>query len=122
ENYVHRIGRTGRIGKDGIAISFALPEQGGLLTDIEMMINRLIEADRIEGFEATAPRANRPAAEVKVVFSGLDSVKPPPKPDGQDDGWGSDDAPPAAPGGGGAAEPEKKKVFGRRTKKYSQRL
>ena len=26
ENYVHRIGRTGRIGKDGIAISFATPE------------------------------------------------------------------------------------------------
>ena len=119
ENYVHRIGRTGRIGKDGIAISFATPEQGSILTDIEMMINRLIEADRIEGFEATAPRANRPPAEVKVVFSGLDSVKPPPKPDGEDDGWGSDDAPPAAPGAGGDA---KKPVFGRRNKKYSQRL
>ena len=99
ENYVHRIGRTGRIGKDGIAISFAMPEQGGLLTEIEMMINRLIEADQIEGFESAAPRANRPPAEAKVVFSGLDSVKPPPKADGEeDDGWGSDDAP-AAPGG-----------------------
>jgi ATP-dependent RNA helicase DeaD len=118
ENYVHRIGRTGRIGKDGIAISFALPEQGALLTDIEMMINRLIEADSIEGFEATAPRASRPVAEVKVVFSGLDAVKPPPKPDGEDDGWGSDDAPPPAAGAG----EEKKTVFGRRTKKYSQRL
>src|SRR5262245_7735042 len=91
ENYVHRIGRTGRIGKDGIAISFATPEQGALLTDIEMMINRLIESDQIEGFEATTPRAARPVAEVKVVFSGLDSVKPPPKPDGEDDGWGADD-------------------------------
>ena len=49
ENYVHRIGRTGRIGRDGIAISFATPEQGGLLTDIEMMINRLIEQDEIPG-------------------------------------------------------------------------
>lgn len=120
ENYVHRIGRTGRIGKDGIAISFALPEQGGLLTDIEMMINRLIEPDRIEGFEATAPRAARPAAEVKVVFSGLESVTPPPKKDGEDDGWGSDDD--APPSGGAGPEGEKKGVFGRRTKKYSQRL
>jgi ATP-dependent RNA helicase DeaD len=118
ENYVHRIGRTGRIGKDGIAISFVLPEQGEQLTDIEMMINRLIEADAIEGFEATAPRTKRPAAEVKVVFSGLDAVKPPPKPDGEDDGWGSDDD---APKPGGAAD-EKKGVFGRRGKKYSQRL
>ncbi|HEY1188564.1 MAG TPA: DEAD/DEAH box helicase [Gemmata sp.] len=120
ENYVHRIGRTGRIGKDGIAISFALPEQGDHLTNIEMMINRLIEADQIEGFEAAAPRANRPPAEVKVVFSGLDAVKPAPKADGEDDGWGSDDD-------GGAAEPTgnpdpKKPLFGRRNKKYSQRL
>ncbi len=124
ENYVHRIGRTGRIGKDGIAISFALPEQGGLLTDIEMMINRLIEADQIEGFEAAAPRAKGPYREVKVVFSGLDAVKPPPKPDGQeDDGWGADAAPaaPTAPPIEGN-DPVKKPVFGRRNKKYSQRL
>jgi ATP-dependent RNA helicase DeaD len=119
ENYVHRIGRTGRIGKDGIAISFATPEQGGVLTDIEMMINRLIEADRIEGFESAAPRSTRPPAEVKVVFSGLESVTPPPKPDGEDDGWGAD-APPAA--GGATGEQERKTVFGRRTKRYSQRL
>ena len=123
ENYVHRIGRTGRIGKDGIAISFALPEQGEQLTNIEMMINRLIEADNIEGFESAAPRAKGPARDVKVIFTGLDSVKPPPKPDGEDDGWG-DDAPPANPdaGTGGAEEPTKKPVFGRRNKRYSQRL
>ena len=36
ENYVHRIGRTGRIGKDGVAISFVTPEQGQHLTDIEL--------------------------------------------------------------------------------------
>ena len=119
ENYVHRIGRTGRIGKDGIAISFALPEQGALLTDIEMMINRLIEADQIDGFESSAPRAARPAAEVKVVFSGLDSLKPPPKADGEeDDGWGSDDAPPQPTADGDAKKP----VFGKRSKRYSQRL
>jgi ATP-dependent RNA helicase DeaD len=118
ENYVHRIGRTGRIGKDGIAISFVTPEQGGLLTDIEMMINRLIEPDRIEGFEATAPRAARPAAEVKVIFTGLDSLPPVPKAEGDEEGegWGSDT--PTTP----QASPERKTVFGRRTKRYSQRL
>ena len=121
ENYVHRIGRTGRIGKDGIAISFALPEQGGLLTDIEMMINRLIEADKIDGFESAAPRAQGPYREAKVVFSGLDSVKPPPKPDGEEDsGWGSDDDKPKPTGEGDGGE--KKPVFGRRGKRYSQRL
>ena len=53
ENYVHRIGRTGRIGKDGIAISFVTPEQGGLLTDIEVMINRLIDRDDDAGRTGT---------------------------------------------------------------------
>jgi ATP-dependent RNA helicase DeaD len=56
ENYVHRIGRTGRIGKDGVAISLVTPEQGGLLTEIEKSINKLIDEQRIEGFEAYVPR------------------------------------------------------------------
>ncbi|WP_420841867.1 helicase-related protein [Fimbriiglobus ruber] len=92
ENYVHRIGRTGRIGKDGVAISFVTPEQGGHLTDIEMTINRLIDEDRIEGFDAYTPRKryDRPAGEAPAA-----------------------DEPPAAP---------KKAVFGKRVKKYSDRL
>lgn len=39
ELYVHRIGRTARAGRGGIAWAFVTPEQGGLLTDIEMLIN-----------------------------------------------------------------------------------
>jgi ATP-dependent RNA helicase DeaD len=56
ENYVHRIGRTGRMGKDGIAIAFVTPEQGKLLTGIEMYINMMIEQEKIEGFEFERPR------------------------------------------------------------------
>jgi ATP-dependent RNA helicase DeaD len=56
ENYVHRVGRTGRMGKDGVAISFVTPEQGGLLTEIEKSINKLIVEQRIEGFDAYTPR------------------------------------------------------------------
>ncbi|OGZ79515.1 MAG: hypothetical protein A2358_03580 [Candidatus Staskawiczbacteria bacterium RIFOXYB1_FULL_37_44] len=37
EDYVHRIGRTGRAGMSGKAISFAMPEQGHLVRDIEML-------------------------------------------------------------------------------------
>ena len=65
ENYVHRIGRTGRIGNDGVAIAFVTPEQGELLTAIETQINMLIPADRIEGFEAYKPRVKEPAAKPK---------------------------------------------------------
>jgi ATP-dependent RNA helicase DeaD len=43
ENYVHRIGRTGRLGADGIAIAFVTPEQGQHLTEIEAFINKVIQ-------------------------------------------------------------------------------
>jgi len=38
ENYVHRIGRTGRAGHEGRAISFATPEQGNDIRNIEKLI------------------------------------------------------------------------------------
>ncbi len=38
ENYVHRIGRTGRAGHDGRAISFATPDQGKDVRNIEKLI------------------------------------------------------------------------------------
>ena len=60
ESYVHRIGRTGRMGADGVAISFVTPEQGKVLTGIEALINRLIHEDHIEGFEAFTPRVRDP--------------------------------------------------------------
>ncbi len=56
ENYVHRIGRTGRMGSDGVSISFVTPEEGSILTAIENLINRLIVEDKIEGFQAFRPR------------------------------------------------------------------
>ena len=42
ENYVHRIGRTGRMGKDGVAYLFVCPDQGEPLTAIENLTNRVI--------------------------------------------------------------------------------
>jgi ATP-dependent RNA helicase DeaD len=57
ENYVHRIGRTGRMGADGVAIAFVTPEQGPELTEIEMCINHQIAQDHVPGFEAVTPRS-----------------------------------------------------------------
>jgi ATP-dependent RNA helicase DeaD len=59
ENYVHRIGRTGRMGADGVAIAFVTPEQGEQLTAIEAFINKQLEPDRIEGFVAFVPRSEQ---------------------------------------------------------------
>lgn len=46
EIYVHRIGRTARTGRKGVAWSFVTPDQGHLLTAIEKLINR--EVPRME--------------------------------------------------------------------------
>lgn len=53
DDYVHRVGRTGRMGREGVAYTFITPEEGPQLTRIEMRINRLLKRDEIEGFEAT---------------------------------------------------------------------
>lgn len=70
ENYVHRIGRTGRMGKDGVAISFVTPEEGKELTRIEDFINKVIAEDRIDGFEAYVKVEKNPdePREVKPIF------------------------------------------------------
>jgi superfamily II DNA/RNA helicase len=51
EDYVHRIGRTGRAGAKGVAISFAAPEDRGPLRDIERYTRQPIPAHVIAGFE-----------------------------------------------------------------------
>ncbi len=42
DDYVHRVGRTGRMGREGVAYTFVTPEEGNELTRIEMRINRLL--------------------------------------------------------------------------------
>ncbi len=64
DNYVHRVGRTGRMGADGVAIAFVTPEQGGLLTEIECLINKQLEPMDIPGFDGLRPKAAETAAAV----------------------------------------------------------
>ncbi len=45
ENYIHRVGRTGRAGQKGIAISFCDPSDVRLLVQIERLIKQPIEVD-----------------------------------------------------------------------------
>jgi ATP-dependent RNA helicase DeaD len=62
DDYVHRVGRAGRMGREGVAFSFVTPEQGSELTRIEMRINRLLKRGELEGFQFVAPRAPAPVA------------------------------------------------------------
>jgi len=53
EDYVHRIGRTARMGKRGRAVTFVTPEDGQFLTGIEKLINQIIPECRYDGFQHT---------------------------------------------------------------------
>jgi ATP-dependent RNA helicase RhlE len=48
EDYVHRIGRTGRAGASGKAMSLMVPEDARLLTDIEKLVKKTIVRERLE--------------------------------------------------------------------------
>jgi ATP-dependent RNA helicase DeaD len=64
ENYVHRIGRTGRMGKDGVAYLFVCPDQGEPLTAIENLVNRVIPPLEIQGFSQARKRVEPVAREL----------------------------------------------------------
>eukprot|EP00163_Fabomonas_tropica_P015536 TRINITY_DN28346_c0_g1_i1.p3 TRINITY_DN28346_c0_g1~~TRINITY_DN28346_c0_g1_i1.p3 ORF type:complete len:448 (+),score=88.74 TRINITY_DN28346_c0_g1_i1:4427-5770(+) len=57
EDYVHRIGRTGRAGERGHALSLVSADEGKLLAGIEKLIKKQLPRKEIEGFE---PKNNLP--------------------------------------------------------------
>lgn len=75
EDYVHRIGRTGRAGEDGVALSLVSPEEKPLLAAIEKLLCRAIPEKEIAEFPRYAakrlagpkPKESRPK---KGTFQG----------------------------------------------------
>ena len=55
EVYIHRIGRTARMGARGTAYTFVTPEEGKQITEIEKLINRELPEKRFDGFVARPP-------------------------------------------------------------------
>ncbi len=61
--YIHRIGRTGRIGKNGDALTFVTGEDGAAIRDLERLLNTRLELHRVPGFDyavSAPPRTQRP--------------------------------------------------------------
>jgi ATP-dependent RNA helicase DeaD len=82
DDYVHRVGRTGRMGREGVAYTFVSPEEGNELTRIEIRINRLLARAEIDGFETVA----KPTADASVLDEsgeGEDGQQPKPPPFGR---------------------------------------
>ena len=81
EDYVHRIGRTGRAGETGYAISFVSPEAKAQLLDIEKLLGERIPTLDIDGYDAQrgvlalpAPQRRkrlRPQALANVASGGI---------------------------------------------------
>ena len=55
EDYIHRIGRTGRAGASGEALSLVSPEEGGLLRQIQRMLNAEIVMETVAGYAPSRP-------------------------------------------------------------------
>ena len=51
DDYVHRVGRAGRMGREGVAFTFVTPEEGNELTRIEMRINTQLKRDEMDQFD-----------------------------------------------------------------------
>ena len=75
EEYVHRIGRTGRAGATGHAVSFVSGDDWNLVREIEVAIERKIPRELVSGFYPTQPEPARVGPEdwdgkgVRVVYS-----------------------------------------------------
>ena len=75
EDYVHRIGRTGRAGQKGEAISLVCADEFEQLVDIEHLIGKLLERRLYDGFE---PEHNLPLSKLGTKKS--KKIKKPKKP------------------------------------------
>jgi superfamily II DNA/RNA helicase len=81
EDYVHRIGRTGRAGRNGVAVSLVNHAEGVNVKRIERFTKQLIPVDVIEGFEpkksaSTVRSAHKPSGWKPGDTRGNSSAKP----------------------------------------------
>jgi ATP-dependent RNA helicase RhlE len=68
EDYVHRIGRTGRAGSTGEAISLVCVDEDGFLRDIERLIKRSIPRVIVPGFEPNPNERAEPIVLGRMVI------------------------------------------------------
>ena len=60
EDYIHRIGRTGRAGATGEAMSFVAPEEEKYLDEIEKLLRKKVAIVVADGFDPSAVRSEKP--------------------------------------------------------------
>lgn len=68
ETYVHRIGRTGRAGRDGVAVSFCSEEERPYLKEIEKLTRQKIPVRRAEAAQEAPAKGSEHIAEREIVM------------------------------------------------------
>ena len=63
-DFLHRIGRTGRAGKRGIAITLVSPKEEIALKEVERLMGKAIQREEIEGYTPKVEKAQRGARKV----------------------------------------------------------
>lgn len=79
EDYVHRIGRTGRGGLEGNAVSLVSAEENGQLAGVRRLVSSDLTAEIVEGFEPTQRAPRKPAGDRP-----RSAARPPRRPHGSD--------------------------------------
>ena len=71
EDYVHRIGRTGRAGEEGFSLTFVGPDEISYLREIEYLMKKVIDEYDLPGFDyddrRIVPSPDRPAVKKKAL-------------------------------------------------------
>jgi ATP-dependent RNA helicase RhlE len=106
EDYVHRIGRTGRAGATGEAISLACVDEDIFLRDIERLIKRSISREVVPGFEPPANERAEPIVLGRMTI-GIGGTRRNAGGGGGGGGGNRGDRPSGRPGGGGGHAPRR---------------
>lgn len=73
-DFIHRIGRTGRAGKKGLAITLLSPKEEIAMKDVERLIGKAIERVEIDGYTPKVEKAQRGARKTKDVKKKTDGA------------------------------------------------
>lgn len=72
DDYVHRVGRTGRAGRFGVAYTFVSAEEGPQLTSIEMRINKMLDRVDLPGLPMVKKPQGAPTQAAMDAWAELD--------------------------------------------------
>ena len=77
DTYLHRVGRTGRAGRSGLALSLATPNEQSRAEPIEARLGRSLQWERVAPLAGRAPQATAaPMATLRIDAGRTDKLRP----------------------------------------------